>query len=608
MRSFVSGIAARDDQLLGARPAARRARLRSSRPARAPATTSAPSVDDADLAGDRLGGEAVVAGDDDDPDAGAVAAGDRGGARRGAAGRRGRRGRGRSGRLGRLARPSASPGVDAAARRRRARAARAARSPRRPPAIAPRSVVGERRRSPSRPPHRARSAPAAPAARPWRGASCAVRLAVDRRHPLAAAGRRRTGAGARSALGLQRESMSRPRSAPRDQQGGLARIAARAASGRRRAAIVALVQRHAASQQARSGLAPAAGRAARRPQLVAVGPDARTLIRPSVSVPVLSVQITSVEPSVSTAVSRLTSARRRAMRRTPTASASVIVGSSPSGTLATISPIAKVDASASGRPGDVRADREEQDARRRRRSPAISRAAWLTCRCSGLELGLDALGQRGDPAELRVHAGRVDDRLGLAARCTARRRRRGPRPRAGAVRPAARVAPSGATGTDSPVSGDRSTSRRAGDQPRVGRQPVALRQQQQVAGHQLGGVDLAHLAVAAHAGPRRQELAQRLGRALGLALLGEREQRVEHDHGDDRDRQRRGAGDQRQRRGGPEQQRERVGELRGQLAEPVRALRVARSRSARAAPAAARPRARRARGGDSLPDLRSPGP
>ena len=68
-------------------------------------------------------------------------------------------------------------------------------------------------------------------------------------------------------------------------------------------------------------------------------------MRPSVKVPVLSVQMTSVEPSVSTAVSFLTSARRLAIRRTPTASASVIVGSSPSGTLATRSPIAKTPAS-----------------------------------------------------------------------------------------------------------------------------------------------------------------------------------------------------------------------------------------------------------------------
>ena len=46
----------------------------------------------------------------------------------------------------------------------------------------------------------------------------------------------------------------------------------------------------------------------------------------SVRVPVLSVQITSVQPSVSTALSRLTSARGGPGRRPPTASASVITG------------------------------------------------------------------------------------------------------------------------------------------------------------------------------------------------------------------------------------------------------------------------------------------
>ena len=46
---------------------------------------------------------------------------------------------------------------------------------------------------------------------------------------------------------------------------------------------------------------------------------------------------------------------RRAIRRAPTASASVIVGSRPSGTLATSSPIAKFSASASGRPTTIAA-------------------------------------------------------------------------------------------------------------------------------------------------------------------------------------------------------------------------------------------------------------
>ena len=101
-----------------------------------------------------------------------------------------------------------------------------------------------------------------------------------------------------------------------------------------------------------SARCPARRRAASR-HLVAPSPGIQirvTLIRFWVSVPVLSVQITVVEPRVSTADRRLTTAPRRARSRTPTASASVMVGSSPSGTFATINPIAKLSAAASVRP------------------------------------------------------------------------------------------------------------------------------------------------------------------------------------------------------------------------------------------------------------------
>ncbi len=78
-----------------------------------------------------------------------------------------------------------------------------------------------------------------------------------------------------------------------------------------------------------------------------------TCIRFCVSVPVLSVQITVVDPSVSTADRRFTTAPARASTRTPTASASVIVGSRPSGTFATSRPIAKLSASGTDRPVTV---------------------------------------------------------------------------------------------------------------------------------------------------------------------------------------------------------------------------------------------------------------
>ena len=62
-----------------------------------------------------------------------------------------------------------------------------------------------------------------------------------------------------------------------------------------------------------------------------------TVISFFVSVPVLSLQMMLVDPSVSTAARRRTMAPRRAMRCMPTASAMVIATGSPSGTIDTIS-------------------------------------------------------------------------------------------------------------------------------------------------------------------------------------------------------------------------------------------------------------------------------
>lgn len=63
-------------------------------------------------------------------------------------------------------------------------------------------------------------------------------------------------------------------------------------------------------------------------------------MRFSVSVPVLSVQMTSAEPSVSTAGRWRISTLRAAIRCAPKASDNVTVGSRPSGTLATMIPMA----------------------------------------------------------------------------------------------------------------------------------------------------------------------------------------------------------------------------------------------------------------------------
>jgi hypothetical protein len=92
--------------------------------------------------------------------------------------------------------------------------------------------------------------------------------------------------------------------------------------------------------------------------------------------------MTSVEPSVSTAVSFFTSARRLAIRRTPTASASVIVGSRPSGTLATSRPIANTPASERLSPA-TRWPTAKNVTPSPTATSAISRAARLTWRRSG---------------------------------------------------------------------------------------------------------------------------------------------------------------------------------------------------------------------------------
>ena len=67
---------------------------------------------------------------------------------------------------------------------------------------------------------------------------------------------------------------------------------------------------------------------------------------------------------------------------------------------------------------------------------------------------------------------------------------------------------------------------------------------------------------------------------LGLQLLEEREHRIQDDHRDDRDRQRRELGQQGEPGGDPQQQRERVRELpaqRGKVPRPVVAANLVRA-------------------------------
>ncbi len=207
------------------------------------------------------------------------------------------------------------------------------------------------------------------------------------------------------------------------------------------------------------------------------------------SVPVLSVQMTVVQPSVSTDESFLMSAWRSAMRWTPIASDSVTVGSSPSGTSATMMPTEKRKPSIERQAAEEVAEDEEDDsdARGDDRHELRDLAHLLLERA---ELGLDALRQLGDLAELRLHRRREDDRLAAAVGD------RGPREhevRHLDERQVGVVVRRRGLANRLGLAGERRVVRaklELLDQPRVRRDRVALFEHHQVAGDELGGRNL----------------------------------------------------------------------------------------------------------------------
>ena len=203
-------------------------------------------------------------------------------------------------------------------------------------------------------------------------------------------------------------------------------------------------------------------------------------------------QITPAEPSVSTALRRFTSAPRRASVATPTASASVIVGSSPSGTFATISPIAKLAASFSGSPAAKQPIGRNASPTTTATS-AISHATRRTCCSSGLGSVFDALGQGGDPAELGLHPGGDDQRLRLAADAA-----RAAEDDVARLEHRARLVHELRRAVDRlRLSGQRREVdlERPFEQPRVGRDAVPFREEEHVAGDELPRLDLLGPAV-----------------------------------------------------------------------------------------------------------------
>jgi hypothetical protein len=108
-----------------------------------------------------------------------------------------------------------------------------------------------------------------------------------------------------------------------------------------------------------------------------------TVISALVRVPVLSVQMTVVDPSVSTAASRLIRAWRAAIRRTAMARDTDKVAGRPSGTSATMTPRANTKLSTS--PAEVVAVRRPKTIAASATATADTcLAIRLTLRCSGL--------------------------------------------------------------------------------------------------------------------------------------------------------------------------------------------------------------------------------
>ena len=98
------------------------------------------------------------------------------------------------------------------------------------------------------------------------------------------------------------------------------------------------------------------------------------------------------------------------MRCTPIARAKVTVGSSPSGTFATMIPMAKIKAAMSSiltaRVPSKKKTNPMPTARK-----VIRRVIRAISFCNGLSFGLNTLGQVGDLAKLRIHPGADHDHL-----------------------------------------------------------------------------------------------------------------------------------------------------------------------------------------------------
>ena len=299
-----------------------------------------------DLAGDRQRGGGVVAGDHGDADAGAPTGGDRGaggGSRRVLEGEDGDELEVALDVGGRIRVDLVSPAVRAG--RLRACAIRLRRIVRR--RLPPRGCCWRTT---------GRTESGAPLTDSWRPCSDrhASSVRVERISPVGDGSVRDFAASGDDVdRGLHRVSDRRPSAVVTSVDPPV-----RAAPRHRRDRLEGVGRCRSRCRSARSGRS----RWRRAPRSRAAGVQTVTIdISLHVSVPVLSVQMNVVEPSVSTASRRRTSAWLCAIRLAPIASDNVTVGSRPSGTSATVTPDSEQEA-VRGRHADQQRHRHEADA------------------------------------------------------------------------------------------------------------------------------------------------------------------------------------------------------------------------------------------------------
>ena len=238
----------------------------------------------------------------------------------------------------------------------------------------------------------------------------------------------------------------------------------------------------------------------------------------------------------------------------------------PLGHVAGQQPDREHDAVLDRKPGPEDRDRHERN-RHPHRDPSDqpSDATHLPLERAGLLL--DTLGQRRDATKLGVHAGREHHRLGLATGA----RRATEHKVAGDQARNVHVLEFGRSQHRYRLARERREIdlNRAGQQPHVGRDPLALLQQHDISRDQLNRLNHPRRAVAKNGGVLGHVPRQRLDRALGLQLLNERERRVQNDHEHHRDPDGLAADQERQPSRQPQQQRQRMGQLTRKLTRPL---------------------------------------